>query len=167
MDLRPRTKYDPPDLGIAGTLIVYGLFGGMFCLMLGIAALRPPDTEPKQVTPAHHIVTRGDRIIALQFPALSTRVDLTTIYDYGRASRQFLPTETGDRITSQELTPEQRQAFEDLRVEWCRNPPRSMQPYYYDIGFRCSGFRGRRVMLPKDALPPIFATLLETLPAPQ
>ena len=164
----PRSKYNPPKpISNSGLMITYACVGAMLCLIFVMAALGRPNKEPTQVGPANNVVNRGGRIVAVQFPALSSRVDRTTIFDHGLASRQFVPSEPDGRYSRQQLTPEQRQAIEDLRIEWCRKPPRSVQPYYYDIGFQCSAFRSRRVLLPQDALPPVLATLLETLPAPQ
>jgi hypothetical protein len=63
------------------------------------------------------------------------------------------------------------QAIEQLRVQWCEQPPtlRPLRPDepFYDVGLRCSDpFAPRRVQVPIDQVPPALAALLDSVPAP-
>jgi hypothetical protein len=136
-------------------------------MMCRIMLFGPPGAAPRRAGPAHKYVSRDGRIVVVQFPALAARTDHITIYNNREATRRFEPSAADGGSARRTLSAALWQAIEALRVEWCRNPPRSVQPYYYDIGLECSKFRARRVLLPKEMLPPPLAILLETLLEPR
>jgi hypothetical protein len=161
--------------------------GAAFFVLLLLAGLVPyfnytPAPGPASVTA---LANRGGALLVLRTPpgpqgqqddivvAEDAAVDATI--DYPRAvwrgpAGQVAPDGSGGgEVARAQLTPEQWQALDTMRTNWCTAPPLyfGMQPGepVYDTAVGC-GLSVRRVRVPVDELPPeIEAVLAEVPPA--
>lgn len=164
--MRPYGKDVVSNSGYKYILISgYGIMALVLCLLFGIWFIAPDQSSSRDQVPTNYV--RGVRILAFESPAMAPRRDLIVIHADGEATRSFVSAQETRSISQRTLSQEQRQAIDALRTEWCDEPPRSSVQPFYDIRVECGIRQPRHVLLPKDDLPPILATLVETLPAPQ
>jgi hypothetical protein len=117
-------------------------------------------------------VLRGDRILVVRMPEAPAILDQLEVYKGGTAARAILTTTPIQEGPVVRLSATTWQAIEQLRVQWCEQPPtlRPLRPDepFYDVGLRCSDpFAPRRVQVPTDQVPPALAALLDSVPAPR
>lgn len=120
---------------------------------------------------------RGSTIVIIRLPATIVPTQQLWVYSNATAIRGTLTPAPGQpsidwyRDRPGHLAPATWQALEQLRMQWCEQPPafrllRADEPFY-DVGLRCSDpFAPRHVQVPTDQLPPAMVALLADVRAP-
>jgi hypothetical protein len=152
----------PRTLSVRAALVIVGCFlagGWIYVFFL---------STPYSPQPGSIIDLRGKSIALLRLP--TAPVQEIQVYEDGGVIRSGYPVSSSPmrRII---LSADEQRKIKSLLDDWCLQFPtfRSLDPneQFYDLGIRCGSWpvtEIKQAKVPIEALPPLFAELIERLP---
>lgn len=150
-----------------GCTIAFLSFWGLMFVLFVIRVIYP--ASPTVPTPGSAISFRGRSIALLRMVSRPPYEGLE-VQDDGQASRFSYPIDAGSPSTQFVLTDTELEAIQQLRREWCRQPP-TLRPLaqnepFDDLAFECGGYTTKQVKVPQDMRPSPFEELVQRIPHP-